>query len=88
MAWWGERRSGGAADLGLDLRELAAALGSGDAGGNLSAAVDNCGVVAVAEEVADLLEGELGILAEDVHGDMSCLSDRLSTAGALQAGYG
>src|SRR3970040_2284400 len=77
----GDRRSAGGADLGLHLRELLAALGRLDIGGYLAAAVDNRRVVPVAEETADQLEGELGVLAEEVHGDVAGLSPSLGPAG-------
>ena len=65
----------GGADLGLDVSELAAALRCLDVGGYFAATVDNCGVIAVAEEAADQLKGELGVLAEEVHGDVAGLGD-------------
>ena len=72
----------GGADLGLDVSELAAALWRLDVGGYFAAAVDNCGVIAVAEEAADQLEGELGLLAEEVHGDVAGLGDGLGAGRA------
>ena len=65
----------GGADLGLDVSELAAALRRLDVGGYFAATVDNCGVIAVAEEAADQLEGKLGVLTEEVHSDVAGLGD-------------
>ena len=57
--------------MGLDVGELAVALRCLDVGGYLAAAVDDCGVIAVAEKPADQLQGKLGVLAEEVHGDVA-----------------
>ena len=67
--------SGAGAELGLDVGELAVALRCLDVGGYLAAAVDDCGVIAVAKETADQLEGELGVLAEEIHSDVAGLGD-------------
>ena len=40
--------------------------------------VDNCGVITVPEEKADAFERELGVLTEEVHGEMASVSDSLS----------
>lgn len=72
----------GGAELRLDIGELAAALSCLDVGGYFAASVDNCGVVAVAEEAADELEGKLGVLAEEVHGDVAGLGDGLGAGWA------
>ena len=39
--------------------------------------MNNGGVIAVAEEKADAFEGELGVLAEEVHGDVASVGDGL-----------
>ena len=84
---WSVSRRGpsvGGADLGLDVGELAAALRCLDIGGYFAATVDNCGVVAVAEEAADQLKGELGVLAEEVHSNVAGLGDRPGAARAQE----
>ena len=48
---------------GPNLGELLSALRCVEASGYFAAAVDNCGVVSVPKEAADLLERELGVLA-------------------------
>ena len=72
----------GGADLDLDIHELAVALGCQDVGGYLAAAVDNCGVIAVAEDAPDQLERELRLFAEEVHGDVAGLGDGLGAGWA------
>ena len=67
---------------GLDLGELPLALRGVEVSGYFAAAVDNCGVVAVSQEAADLFERELGILAQEVHCDVSGFCDGLGSAGA------
>ena len=47
----------------LDLGELALAFRGVEVSGYFAATVDNCGVVAVSQEAADLLQRELGVLA-------------------------
>ncbi len=71
---------------GLDLGELSAALRGVEVSGYFAATVDNCGVVAVSQDAADLLERELGVLAQEVHCDMSGFRDRLGPTGAREAG--
>ena len=71
---------------GLDLGELPLALRGVEVSGYFAAAVDNCGVVAVSQEAADLLERELGVLAQEVHCDVSSFCDGLSPTGAGEAG--
>ena len=56
MSWWREG-VGLESALGLQLGELGATFGTLDVGGYLTAAVDDCGVVAITQEVPDLLEG-------------------------------
>ncbi len=68
----------------LHLCDLAVALCGLDEGGDFSAAVDNCGVVSTAQKMADLLERQLGILAEEVHHYVSCFRDGSGTARALE----
>ena len=71
---------------GLDLDELSSALRAVEASGYFAAAVDNCGVVSVTQEAADLLERELGVFAKEVHRDMSSFRDGLGSTGAGEAG--
>ena len=71
---------------GLDLGELSLALRSVEVSGYFTAAVDNCGVVAVSQEAADLLERELSVLAQEVHCDVSGFCDGLGSTGAWEAG--
>ena len=49
-------------------------------GGCFTTTVDYCGVIAVAEQVADGLKRKLSVLTEEVHGYVASFSDRLDTA--------
>ena len=40
---------------------------------DLSAAVQDCGMVAAAEEAANLCEGAAGLFSEEVHGDLASI---------------
>ncbi len=71
---------------GLDLGELSSALRGVEVSGYFAATVDNCGVVTVSQEAADLLERELGILAQEVHCDVSSFRDGLGPTGPWEAG--
>ena len=79
-------RSG--ANGGLDLGELSASLGGVDERGDFAAAVDNGRVVTVPKEAADLLEWQLSLLAQEVHGNVAGLGDRLSAAGTSEGSGG
>ncbi len=70
----------------LDLRELSLARSGVEVSGYFAATVDNCGVVAVSQEAANLLERELSVLAQEVHSDVSSFRDGLGPTGAWQAG--
>ncbi len=59
-----------AADLGVLLENV----------GNLFNTLDDGGVVSVAENKPNLLQGELGVLPKEVHGDMPSLGDGLGAA--------
>ncbi len=85
MSWAGECLVW-AAYAGLDLGELLSPLRCVEPSGYFAAAVDNCGVVAVSQEAADLLERELGVLAQEVHRDVSGFRDGLGPTRAREAG--
>ncbi len=76
------RTDEGGSESGLDLYvgELKPPFRAPDVGGYLATAVDNCGVVAIAQEVADLLEGELSVLTQEIHGKVACFRGGFGTA--------
>ena len=62
-------------------------LGLGKDGGlplDLAAGIEDGGMVAVAEDAADLGEGLIGVVAEEVHGDVAGGSDALGTGLAVE----
>lgn len=51
---------------------------------DLAAGVEDGGMVAVAEDAPDLSEGLIGVVAEEVHGDMAGGSDAFGTGLAVE----
>jgi len=51
---------------------------------DLAAGIEDGGMVAVAEDAADLSEGLIGVVAEEVHGDVAGGSDALGTGLAVE----
>ncbi len=67
------------ANVGADFSDLGKELWViVDGVGNFLNTVNNSGMIAVAEEKADVFEWELRVLAEEVHGDMASVGDGLS----------
>lgn len=75
----------GVADVGAYLGELTLPLSSVDVCGCFATAVDDCGMVTVAQQLPDLLQRQLGVLAEKVHREVPGLRDRPGAAGAGEA---
>ena len=62
-------------------------LGLGKDGGlplDLAAGIEDGGMVAAAEDAPDLSEGLIGVVAEEVHGDVAGSSDALGTGLAVE----
>jgi hypothetical protein len=69
---------------GSDLGELVSVGGIVEICGCLATTVDYCGVVTVAEEVPDSLEGQQCVLTEEIHRYVSCFGKGLDPAGARE----